>query len=77
MKGAQEDVIRLLAEKKINTNPHTPGNASKSTDSSDILGGLNGKVKENEQNVRNRAREVKFGGDIERSVFIPCRPPFD
>lgn len=50
----------MLAEKKINTNPLS------SHGESDILAGMNGVLKENEQNVRNRAREVKFGGDIER-----------
>lgn len=85
VRAAQEDVIRMLASKKIDTSvisklPSTSnGNASSSFDSegSSVLAGLEGQkgekktadvkmVAENEQNVRNRAREVKFRGDIER-----------
>ena len=61
--GAQRDVIKMLAEKKINTNPLSSHGSS---GDSDILAGLNGMLKENGQNVKNRAREVKFSKDIER-----------
>lgn len=53
----------MLAEKKINTNPLSSHGSS---GDSDILTGMNGILKENGQNVKNRAREVKFGKDIER-----------
>ena len=53
----------MLAEKKINTNPLSPHGSS---GDSDILAGLNGMLKENGQNVKNRAREIKFSKDIER-----------
>jgi kinetochore protein Mis13/DSN1 len=70
LRGVQEDLIKMLADKKIDTN----------VISHDVLdgGGLGaggkdkgkGKadtaVKENEQNVRNRAREVTFSKLIEK-----------
>lgn len=57
----------MLADRRINTNPLTEEGSS---NDSNVLGELNGSStkKENEQNVKNRAREVKFGGDIERSA---------
>jgi len=70
LRGVQEDLIKMLVDKKIDTN----------VISHDVLegGGLGvggkdkgkGKagagVKENEQNVRNRAREVTFNKLIEK-----------
>ncbi|KAH7928300.1 hypothetical protein BV22DRAFT_1083444 [Leucogyrophana mollusca] len=62
LQAAEEDVIRLLAEKKIDTSVYSHGH-------SDDAGGdaRNLNLKPNEQNVKNRAREVKFREDIERA----------
>ena len=85
LRGVQEDLIRMLAEKKIDVNvfshlhEHGGGSSVDSGSTSNVLGGLNGDggkgkaeagigtaVKENEQNVRNRARESTFGACIEK-----------
>jgi hypothetical protein len=81
LRGVQEDLIKMLVDKKIDTN----------VISHDVLEGsglgVGGKdkgkgkagVKENEQNVRNRAREVTFNKLIEKwafrvSFFFHIRP---
>lgn len=51
----QENFIRQLAEREINTNVYCPPGAP----AWDTVG-------ENEQNVKNRAREIKFTADIDR-----------
>ncbi|KAL5476599.1 hypothetical protein ACEPAI_3279 [Sanghuangporus weigelae] len=55
LKEIEDDIIRQLAEKKIDTSAYSGPS------------GLNGswKVKENEQNVKNRAREKLFTEQIE------------
>ncbi|KAI0080987.1 hypothetical protein K474DRAFT_50513 [Panus rudis PR-1116 ss-1] len=58
LKGVQEDVIRMLAEKKVDTNVFTqPGQARPQED-----------LKENEQNVKNREREKRFNDLIHKAV---------
>ncbi|TCD61829.1 hypothetical protein EIP91_007846 [Steccherinum ochraceum] len=57
LKGVQEDVIRMLAEKKIDTNVFSPAGASKTPQV----------LRENEQNVMNRERETKFNEKIQKS----------
>jgi len=57
LKEVEEEVIKMLAEKKIDTNVYSPAGTAPQV------------VKENEQNVKNRAREVKFKADIARCVF--------
>ncbi|KAH7907674.1 Mis12-Mtw1 protein family-domain-containing protein, partial [Hygrophoropsis aurantiaca] len=57
VRTVQEDFIRLLAEKKIDTSVYNHDDASSA-----------GKIlKPNEQNVKNRAREIKFREHIERA----------
>ena len=55
LKGVEEEIIRMLAESKIDTNvfssPEDPGTPVQ--------------LKENEQNVKNRAREVRFNEHIQ------------
>lgn len=51
----QENFIRQLAEREINTNVYSPPGAP----AWDTVG-------ENEQNVKNKAREIKFTADINR-----------
>ena len=59
LKSMQEEVIRMLAEKKINTNVSgEPGSVPPPE-----------RTRENEQNVRNRAREKKFNDHIQRFVI--------
>src|ERR1700722_20429581 len=59
LKIVQEDVIRLLAERKIDTSVF-----SASYDSNDD------KIKENAQNVRNRQCQITYTAQIERFVFM-------
>ena len=61
LKKTQESLIRMLAEKKVDTNVY--GGSGSQSDSSRPL-------KENEQNVRNRAREARFNGLIQRCVVV-------
>jgi kinetochore protein Mis13/DSN1 len=58
LKIVQEDVIRLLAERKIDTSVF-----SASYDSSEA------NIKENAQNVRNRQCQITYTAQIERFVF--------
>lgn len=60
LKGPQDDVVRMLAEKEINL-------VSLNTSTSS---GTIGK-KLNDQNVSNRAWEVTYGEQIQRSVTVP------
>ncbi|KAH9910123.1 Mis12-Mtw1 protein family-domain-containing protein [Epithele typhae] len=59
LKRTQESLIKMLAEKKVDTNVYG-GAGSQTSDGTRAL-------KENEQNVRNRARETRFNGHIQRS----------
>lgn len=55
LKGVEEDLVRMLAERKVDTNVYShPGDDEAPR-----------QLKENEQNVRNRAREVKFNAHIQ------------
>lgn len=58
-----EDSIRMLVDKQIDTNVFSHPDTESST--TDVLAGL-GHVKANEQNVKNRAREVTFTALIEK-----------
>lgn len=61
MKDVEEELIRQLAEKRIDTSGYlgpSEGNAD------------SWKLKENEQNVRNKAREKLFTQQIEEYVII-------
>ena len=62
LKRTQESIIKMLAEKKVDTNVY--GGSGSQSDS-------NRPLKENEQNVKNRARELRFNGHIQR-----CEPCF-
>lgn len=59
LKGLQDSVIHLLAEKKIDTNVFSPPGEVASRP-----------LKPNEQNVKNRAREKKFNAHIQK--YDPC-----
>lgn len=64
MRKVEDDIIKMLAEGRIETNVYSPpGESSKK-----------GNVKENEQNVKNRAREKLFTEQIEEYVgcFSSC-----
>ena len=56
LKGVEDEIIRMLAEGKLDTNvfssPEDPGGPEQ--------------LKENEQNVRNKAREVRFNAHIQK-----------
>lgn len=56
IKEVGEDLVRMLAEKKIDTNVYSPPGGDDTPR----------QLKENEQNVRNRAREVKFNAHIQK-----------
>ncbi|KAI0760969.1 Mis12-Mtw1 protein family-domain-containing protein [Trametes elegans] len=58
LKRAQESLIRMIAERKVDTNVYG-GAGSQSGDG--------GPLKENEQNVKNRAREARFNAHIQQS----------
>ncbi|OCH85569.1 hypothetical protein OBBRIDRAFT_739709 [Obba rivulosa] len=60
LKRAEERVIRMLAEKQINTNVYSP---------EDTISRPPTHLKPNEQNVRNRVREARFNAHIQRSVM--------
>ncbi|KAI0707056.1 Mis12-Mtw1 protein family-domain-containing protein [Earliella scabrosa] len=59
LKRTEETLIRMLAEKKVDTNVYG-GAGSQNGDAQRPL-------KENEQNVKNRAREARFNAHIQRS----------
>ena len=56
LKGVEESVVRMLAEKKIDTNVYSPPEDAEASR----------QLKENEANVRNRARELKFNAHIQK-----------
>jgi kinetochore protein Mis13/DSN1 len=56
LRSVQEQLIKMLADKKIDTNVYNDGSGN----------GVAAVMKENEQNVKNRAREVAFTARIER-----------
>ncbi|KAI0789954.1 Mis12-Mtw1 protein family-domain-containing protein [Abortiporus biennis] len=56
LRGAQEDLIRKLAEKKVDTSVFTPPEKL----------APDKPLKDNEQNVKNRAREKRFNEHIQR-----------
>ncbi|EMD31504.1 hypothetical protein CERSUDRAFT_100359 [Gelatoporia subvermispora B] len=57
LKRVQDRVIRMLAEKQIDTNVYSPEDASSRPPTH---------LKQNEQNVKNRAREARFNAHIQR-----------
>jgi kinetochore protein Mis13/DSN1 len=63
LKTVQDDFIRMLAEKKIDTPVYGHG--------LDGQAGGEQKLKPNEQNVKNKEREIKFREHIERFVVSP------
>jgi kinetochore protein Mis13/DSN1 len=62
MKTVQDDFIRMLAERKIDTSVYGHG--------SDGNVGDERHLKPNEQNVKNKEREIKFREHIERFVIV-------
>lgn len=60
LKTVQDDFIRMLAEKKIDTSVYGHGPDEKDGDERHL--------KPNEQNVKNKEREIKFREHIERFV---------
>lgn len=56
LKGVEESVVKMLAERKIDTNVYSP------PEDSDV----SRQLKENGENVRNRAREGKFNAHIQK-----------
>jgi kinetochore protein Mis13/DSN1 len=56
LKGVEESVVRMLAEKKIDTNVYSPPGDGEGSSA----------LKENEGNVRNRAREARFNAHIQK-----------
>ncbi|KAF9223801.1 hypothetical protein BS17DRAFT_802306 [Gyrodon lividus] len=59
LKNVQEDFIRMLAEKKIDISVYSRGSDEKNSEGRAL--------KPNEQNVKNRAREVTFQQHINRA----------
>lgn len=59
LKRVQENVIKMLAEKQVDTNVYGAADAGDRP------------KKENEQNVKNRAREIRFNAHNQRFV-CPC-----
>jgi len=60
LKLAQDDVVRKLAEKKIDLSFYSSDPSSQP---------LQGDLRENEQNVRNRMWEVSYTNDIQKYVL--------
>ena len=56
LRGVGEDLVRMLAERKIDTNVYSEAGEEDEPR----------QLKPNEQNVRNREREVKFNAHIQR-----------
>ncbi|KAI0091077.1 Mis12-Mtw1 protein family-domain-containing protein [Irpex rosettiformis] len=56
VKGVEENLVRMLAEKRIDTNVYSPPDDG---ETSMVL-------KENEGNMRNRAREARFNAHIQK-----------
>ncbi|KAL6298336.1 Mis12-Mtw1 protein family-domain-containing protein [Sparassis latifolia] len=59
LKRVEEGVMKMLAEKKIDTNVYSSGGVSDAR--------VTKPLKENEQNVKNRAREARFNAHNQRS----------
>ncbi|PIL35324.1 hypothetical protein GSI_02049 [Ganoderma sinense ZZ0214-1] len=59
LKRAEESLMRMLAEKKVDTNVYGGGGSQN--------GDAQHPLRENEQNIKNRAREARFNGHIQRS----------
>jgi kinetochore protein Mis13/DSN1 len=71
LKKAQEDVIRMLAERKIDLSLY--GSEASGSGSGN---GMQEALKENDQNVTNRNWEVTYGDHIQRHVsdeLLFCR----
>lgn len=64
LREVEEDILRQLAEKRIDTSAYSEPSESGSTWS----------LKENEQNVKNRAREKLFTEQIEE--YVICYMPY-
>jgi kinetochore protein Mis13/DSN1 len=60
VKDIMNDVIRMLAEGKVDTNVYSSGSNGKGKAKESRW------IKENEQNRMNREREIRFSRDIER-----------
>ena len=56
LKGVEESVVRMLAEKRIDTNVYSPPDDGEGSAA----------LKENAGNVRNRAREARFNAHIQK-----------
>ncbi len=67
LKATEETLIRMLAEKKVDTNVYG-GAGSQNGDAQRPL-------RENEQNVKNRAREARFNAHIQRCAPLPLPLP--
>ena len=62
LKSVQEDIVKMLAEKRIDLSLYSPeADSSSKTKPQDLLA--------NEQNVRNRQWEVTYSDYIKQSVF--------
>ncbi|KAM5539274.1 hypothetical protein V8D89_007147 [Ganoderma adspersum] len=59
LKRTEESLMRMLAEKKVDTNVYGGGGSQN--------GDAQHPLRENEQNIKNRAREARFNGHIQRS----------
>ncbi|KAI1797063.1 Mis12-Mtw1 protein family-domain-containing protein [Ganoderma leucocontextum] len=59
LKRTEESLMRMLAEKKVDTNVYGGGGSQN--------GDAQHPLQENEQNIRNRAREARFNSHIQRS----------
>lgn len=59
LRNVQEQLIKMLADKQIDTNVYNDGSGTNDA----------AQAKENEQNVKNREREINFMARIERSVY--------
>ena len=64
LESVKKDVIRMLAEKKIDLSLYSTSEAHTSRQPLEDL-------PENEQNVRNRLLEVTYLGDIQQWVHLP------
>ena len=58
LKRVEESLMRMLAEKKVDTNVYGGGGSQN--------GDAQHPLRENEQNIKNRAREARFNGHIQR-----------
>ena len=65
LKRTEESLMRMLAEKKVDTNVYGAGGSQN--------GDAQHPLRENEQNIKNRAREARFNGHIQRCA--PYSPP--